>query len=201
MYRGQEKERVVVFDFDGTLTRKDTLFEFIRFAKGKYALLCGIIRNSPFIIAYLLKFYPNYKAKQRLFSYFFKGMSYDEFRLIGRNFSKEIDLFVNHPQLLLLKKHLQDGDKVYVISASITEWVSPWCFAQGITHVLCTDVEVTDSLKLTGRFRTKNCYGQEKVNRLLEIESDRHSYWLIAYGESKGDREMLSFADEGHLIT
>ena len=94
-----------------------------------------------------------------------------------------------------------NGDKVYVISASITEWVSPWCFAQGITHVLCTDVEVTDSLKLTGRFRTKNCYGQEKVNRLLEIESDRHSYWLIAYGDSKGDREMLSFADEGHLIT
>ena len=201
MCRGSVKRRVVVFDFDGTLTNKDTLFEFIRYAKGKRALLCGIIRNAPFITAYLLKVYPNYKAKQRLFSYFFKGMSYDEFRLLGSNFAKEIDQFVNQPQMMVLKKHLQDGDAVYVISASITEWVRPWCFAQGITNVLGTDIELTDDKILTGNFRTRNCYGQEKVNRLLEIESDRSSYWLIAYGDSRGDLEMLNYADEGHLIT
>lgn len=53
---------------------------------------------------------------------------------------------------------------------------------------------------LTGRFITLNCYGQEKVKRLLEIEPDRKEYILVAYGDSRGDKELLEFADHGILI-
>lgn len=51
--------------------------------------------------------------------------------------------------------------------------------------------------RLTGKFSSKNCFGQENVNRLLEKEPQRDSYYLYAYGDSNGDREMLAFADEG----
>ncbi len=54
--------------------------------------------------------------------------------------------------------------------------------------------------RLTGRFSSRNCYGQEKVNRLLRVEPHRETYRLIAYGDSRGDREMLAFADEGIRI-
>lgn len=46
---------------------------------------------------------------------------------------------------------------------------------------------------LTGRFLSANCYGQEKVNRLLEKEPERDSYILYAYGDSRRDRELLAF--------
>ena len=82
------------------------------------------------------------------------------------------------------------------MSASIDNWVKP--FLPGVT-VLGTQVEVVDG-HLTGRFSTPNCYGQEKVNRILERFPDRHSYHLTAYGDSRGDKEMLAFADEAHLI-
>jgi phosphoserine phosphatase len=64
--------------------------------------------------------------------------------------------------------------------------------------VLGTQVEVIDG-KLTGRFLSKNCYGQEKVNRILSLYPNRQEYNLTAYGDSRGDKEMLAFADESHF--
>ena len=81
-----------------------------------------------------------------------------------------------------------------MVSASVEEWVAPWCLNLGVDKVLTTKVEVKEG-RLTGRLLSKNCYGQEKVNRLLEVEPERNSYILHAYGDSRGDKEMLAFAD------
>ena len=51
---------------------------------------------------------------------------------------------------------------------------------------------------LTGRFLTKNCYGEEKVTRLLQLFPERTQYWLTAYGDSRGDFELLDFANESY---
>jgi phosphoserine phosphatase len=60
-----------------------------------------------------------------------------------------------------------------------------------------TQIEIKDGL-LTGRFLTKNCYGQEKANRILALYPNRSEYHLTAYGDSRGDKELLAFADESH---
>ena len=88
-----------------------------------------------------------------------------------------------------------DADRqVVIVSASIDNWVLPF-----FPHVcvLGTQVEVAHD-RLTGRFLTPNCYGSEKVRRLLQRFPDRQQYRLTAYGDSRGDREMLAFADEAH---
>jgi phosphoserine phosphatase len=38
------------------------------------------------------------------------------------------------------------------------------------------------------------------VRRILALHPDRTSYYLTAYGDSQGDREMFAFADESHII-
>jgi phosphoserine phosphatase len=63
--------------------------------------------------------------------------------------------------------------------------------------VLGTQIEIAGG-KLTGHFLTKNCYGPEKVNRILDLYPDRCVYHLTAYGDSRGDKELLAFADESH---
>ncbi|MDR2804403.1 MAG: haloacid dehalogenase-like hydrolase, partial [Dysgonamonadaceae bacterium] len=73
------KRLIVVFDFDGTITRKDTLAAFIKFAKGKAAFYKGFIRYSPLLLAYKLRLYPNWKIKQKVISHFFKDMPMAEF--------------------------------------------------------------------------------------------------------------------------
>lgn len=191
--------KIAVFDFDGTITRKDTLLEFIKFSKGKRVFLKGFLYYSPLLVAYKLGLYPNWKVKQRIFSYFFKGMKYEVFCQLGFKFKEEINNMVKDDQIKKLTKHLEQGDTVYVISASIEEWILPWCHKFGKINVLGTQIEVINGI-ITGKFRTKNCYGQEKVNRLLEKEPERNSYYLYAYGDSKGDKEILTFADKSFYV-
>lgn len=195
------KRRVAVFDFDGTLTNKDTLLAFIKFSCGKIYLYRGLILYSPILILMRLGLYPNWRAKEKFFSFFFKGTPYDQFKKEGELFAEEIEKFSNKKMVSLLVSHIGKGDKVYVISASIEEWVRPWCSQIGDISVLGTKIEVDGRGLLTGRFLTRNCYGQEKVNRLLAEEPDRRDYNLYAYGDSRGDKEMIAFADYGTLIT
>ena len=68
-------KKIYAFDFDGTLTTKDTLLEFIRFAKGNVGLAVGFLYYSPLIILMKLHLYPNWKVKQKIFAWFFKGMA------------------------------------------------------------------------------------------------------------------------------
>ena len=189
-------KKVYAFDFDGTLTTCDTLLAFIRYVRGKSAFVRGFLYHAPLLVLMKLGLYPNYLAKQRVFSWFFKGMSLEAFNALCQYFASD-NLHLLRPEMLQkVEQAKAEGAEVLVVSASIDNWVKP--FLPGVT-VLGTQVEVVDGY-LTGRFSTPNCYGQEKVNRILERFPDRHSYHLTAYGDSRGDKEMLAFADEAHLI-
>lgn len=187
---------IVAIDFDGTITTKDTFLEFIKYAKGKKRFYWGIFLHIHLLIAFKLRFYPNWKAKQKLFSFFFKGYKLDDFNNLCKTFHKEKGNNLMRPSIIkMTNKYIKQNYEVLIISASIKNWVLPFARALGINHVLCTEIEVTSDGTLTGNFTTKNCYGKEKVNRLLDFFPNRHNYNLIAYGDSRGDKELLEFAD------
>lgn len=91
-----------------------------------------------------------------------------------------------------------EGVEVVIVSASIENWVIPFGRFLGVTHILGTVVECDSDGKLTGHFVGNNCYGVEKVRRLKEIIPKRSDYYIIAYGDSHGDKELLDFADKGY---
>lgn len=194
------KRCIAVFDLDGTLTTKDTLLEFIKFACGVPRFYWGFLLFCPILILMKLHLFPNWKAKQMFFSHFFKGWEYNDFKAKGQLFANEIEKMENRKMLEKLNDHLNHSDVVYVISASIFEWVQPWCEKIGVSRVLTTQIEVDANGIISGRFATKNCYGKEKVRRLLEVEPERHSYILYAYGDSRGDKEMIAFSDYGSEV-
>lgn len=189
---------IAVFDFDGTITTRDTLLEFIKFSRGKRRFYSAFLLFSPLLVAMKLKVYPNWKAKQKVFSYLYKGVSLRQFNAWGRAYSAEIDKIVRPKALETLKSHLQEGHRVVIISASVENWIKPWAEEAGVYKVLSTQVETDREEHLTGQFLTRNCYGQEKVNRLLEMFPERNKYTLIAYGDSRGDKELIEFADQGY---
>lgn len=181
-------------DFDGTLTTRDTLLAFIRYAKGATAFWLGFLLHTPWLVLMKLGLYPNWKAKQRVFSYFFGDMNLETFDTLCQAFAKENRHLLRPLAIETIKKAHSEGAEVLIVSASIDNWVQPF-FPD--VKVIGTQVEVRDG-RLTGRFLTKNCYGQEKVNRILNYLPDRKTYRLIAYGDSRGDQELLAFADEAH---
>ena len=186
--------QIVAFDFDGTLTTKDTLIEFIRYACGTGAFVKGFLRYAHLLVLMKLGLYPNWKAKQKVFAYFFEGMKIEEFDGLCQRFAKDNQHLLRPKGIEAIQQALDKGAEVLIVSASIDNWVNAFF------NTLCvvgTQIEIKDGL-LTGRFLTKNCYGQEKVNRILALYPNRSEYHLTAYGDSRGDKELLAFADESH---
>lgn len=191
--------KVFVFDFDGTITSKDTLWEFLKFSQSKIRLYCGLLLLSPVMGLYVLKIISNGRAKEILFSWFFKGWSLQRFNKACISFSSVIDRILRSDMMDIILKRKNEGGAIYIVSASIENWIVPWAEKQGIT-VLATQIETDLSQGLTGKFKSKNCYGEEKVKRLQAVLPDRKSYCLCAYGDSKGDQAMIDFADEGYFV-
>jgi HAD superfamily hydrolase (TIGR01490 family) len=187
------------FDFDGTLTRRDTLLEFIRYVKGNKEFLIGFLKHLHLLIMMKLGIMPNWKTKRIIFQYFFGGMTLEKFNEYCEKFAKEKASLLRKKGMVAVNKAVMDGDQVVIISASIENWVEPFFRFQvsNNINIIGTKIQVVDG-KLTGRFLTKNCYGEEKVRRLLEQYPDRKEYKLVAYGDSRGDHALLDFADEGH---
>jgi len=189
---------VHAFDFDGTLTRRDTLVEFIRYVKGDKEFLKCFLRYSPQLVAMKLGLYPNWKVKRQVFSYCFAGMKEEVFNDFSTRFAQAKSSLMRPAGVEKIRSLLQDDCQVVVVSASVENWVRPFFGdLSDAIQFLCTRVEVKDGV-LTGRFLTKNCFGKEKVARLRTLYPDRRAIELTAYGDSRGDREMLDYANEGY---
>lgn len=189
--------KIYAFDFDGTLTKRDSLIEFIRFARGDKAFLLCMLRFLPLLLAMKAGLYPNWKAKQRVFSHCFKGMTLEAFNALCARFADEKAWIMRPKGKQKIREVMAGGGKVVIVSASVNNWVEPFFRDMDDVFVVGTMIEEREGV-LTGRFITKNCYGQEKVNRLLQLYPERGYYYLTAYGDSRGDMEMLDFADEGY---
>src|ERR1700754_693972 len=83
-------QSIAFFDFDGTITTKDTLLEFIKFSKGKSPFYLGFALNSPWLIAYRLKIISNQAAKERILSWFFRKTSLTDFQKLCQRFADTI---------------------------------------------------------------------------------------------------------------
>lgn len=187
------KKVVAAFDFDGTITTKDTLFDFLKFYKGGFALWLGMIAVSPYLLAYSLGLITNHEAKEKLLAYFIKGKSFDDFLKKCEEYESQINEICHQQTLDRMKWHQDQGHEVLIISASLEDWIKPWAVSKGVSTVLATQIEVKGDV-ITGRFSSQNCFGQEKVNRLKAIYPIKN-YLLYAYGDSSGDKELLEYAD------
>jgi len=184
-----------LFDFDGTITTDDSLIKFIRFVVGDAKFIWGMTLLSPMLTVYKLKLIPNYKAKQYMLSYFFKGMSEEKFMQVANEYSlNHIDTILRPKAMEKIAWHKEQGHKIVIVSASIECWLKPWCDKNNL-DLIATKLEIKDGI-VTGKFLTKNCYGIEKAHRVQEQYNLSDYDHIYAYGDSHGDRELLELADE-----
>jgi phosphatidylglycerophosphatase C len=186
-------KRLAVFDFDGTLTYKDSFLAFIRYYKGNLPFYSGMLQVAPWLVAYKLKLYPNWKAKEKVLKHFFANSREEEFREKGRQFARELIPAMLRPKAkAALQQHKKAGDRIVVVSASAEPWLQAWCEAEGI-ELVATSLECRGG-RITGKLKGKNCYGAEKVERLKQHLSLEDYCEVHVYGDSAGDRELLGLA-------
>jgi len=186
---------LVLFDFDGTLTRKDTLFQFIKHLRGTGYFFLGFLILSPILILYRLRLLQNDKTKQIVMSFFWGGTPVEMFQKYCKSFALEIaPKLIRKEALLKLQYHKSAGDDVYIVSASPEDWVKVYADSIGV-KCIATRLEIKDG-KVTGRIVGKNCYGPEKVSRVRAELNVINYVAIVAYGDSDGDRELLKMADQ-----
>ena len=188
-------KRYIFSDFDGTLTTTDSMMSIIIYQRGRLGLVLALLRILPWLILMFMGRYSNQRTKERLLHHCFGRMTEEEFNTFCQRFAdshRHIQRKDLYDRLVEAKKN---GDEVVVVTASPENWVSRLVPE---FNVLGTKMEFGPCF--TGRFLTPNCYAQEKVNRILEaypeLKTDRNRYHVTAFGDSRGDKEMLEFADE-----
>ncbi len=192
------KKSIAFFDFDGTITNRDTLLEFIRFAKGNARFLLGFLVHSPYIAAYKLKLISNQRAKEKVLKHFFGGMSQHHFNELAKKFSgDELPGLIRKGALEEIIKLKAEGTEVVVVSASPENWIRYWTDGLGLT-LLASSLDVEDD-KITGRLAGMNCHGKEKVRRILEKYDIGQFAVIHAYGDTTGDLPMLELAHVPHF--
>ena len=191
-------KKLVLLDFDGTITTADTMFLFTRFVVGTPRFLFGLAVLSLPLILHKFKFVSAQRAKEMFLKYFFGNMSKTEFDRFGKEFAqKHIPSYVRPSAREAITNHKSANSRIIVVSASAENWMMHWCLDNGL-EVLATRLEVVDQ-KITGKIAGKNCNSNEKVNRIKEKVNLADYTDIIVYGDTSGDLPMLALATEKHF--
>jgi phosphatidylglycerophosphatase C len=186
-------QTIAFFDFDGTITTRDTLLEFIKFSKGKFRFYVGFAINSPWLIALKLKLISNQAAKEKILTWFFHNNTVSHFQQTCDRFAAEIIPNLIRPKALQEITTLKEkGIPVVIVSASPENWIRPWTGPNSI-DLIATRLEAHEA-KLTGRIQGRNCHGTEKVERINQVFRLSDYSKIYAYGDTGGDKPMLRLA-------
>lgn len=191
-----KKQTVAAFDFDGTLTYRDSFFTFLIHTFGLWGFCCRVLPILPQLILYVLGKATRTDAKEALLGRFFNGMHIDKLRELGEVFAQEKLPSQFRPEALeRLHWHQKQGHRCLIVSASVDVWLEPWARENGIEKVLSSRLLVDENQRVSGRLLGENCRRAEKVRRLEEELGPLDQYELYAYGDTEGDKEMLEAAD------
>jgi len=192
--------KIAFFDFDGTITTRDSFIDFLIYATGYLNFILGIFILSPALLAFKCNLIPNWRAKEIVLSHFFKSWDLEKFRALASKYARErLPRIIRTTSMQRIAWHKSQGDRVVVVTAAIDCWIIDWCDRHGL-DLLATRLEVADG-RLTGRLATKNCYGQEKVRRIKAAYNLEEFSQIYAYGDSPGDSEMLALADCATVVS
>ena len=186
---------IAAFDFDGTLTYQDTLLPFLVYTHGWISTFGKLTLQLPNLTTYLLGGISRQEAKESILKQFYAGIPLKQLQQKGEEFAKALDKHIKPDMQKRLQWHLQQGHRCVLISATLDVYLEPWAKRVGIHEVISSRMQATPDGKTTGYLLGSNCWGPEKVRRLYERLGPRENYCLYAYGDSRGDLELLAAAD------
>ena len=190
---------IAAFDFDGTLTKRDTLMPFLARGLGWPRFLLALVHCSPWLIGFALRLIPNHVAKQKLLSSTLKGRAVAEMddwtdRWLAQDFPGQLQSWT----MARLAEHQQAGHCCVMVSASPDIYLKRVAHQLGFDALLCTEMAIENG-RLTGFMKTPNCHGEQKVLRLKAWMAERFGVYsgaqvAYAYGDTSGDKPMLWLA-------
>ena len=186
---------VAAFDFDGTISRRDTLIPFLIRLRGRrrFARATGaaIVRQRNL---------GRDEAKAALLRHLVAGLPADDYQARAQAYGESLPARLRPDTVARVREHRDRGHRVVVVSASLRDFLAPVVAGLGVDGLVATTLEVGPDGLLTGELAGRNVRGEEKPKRLHEHLGGTPSE-LWAYGNSSGDRALLAAADHPVRVT
>ncbi|MGZ4688615.1 MAG: HAD-IB family hydrolase [Acidimicrobiia bacterium] len=195
------RRRVAAFDFDGTLSRKDSLGPFLELVCGRAQLYRALARRAPVLAGIAVGIGDRDAQKERLVGSMLAGRSATSVRESGARYARSlIEGDALRPEMLdRVAWHRAEGHEIVIVSASLDVYLEPLGPMLGVDHVICTRLGVGSDDRIDGRLEGGNVRGAEKVRRIQAwLGPEPTELW--AYGDSACDRELLAHADHAHRV-
>jgi phosphatidylglycerophosphatase C len=196
---------VVAVDFDGTITRRDTVVPFMMRVAGRVPFALGIARRLPRLAIAVARRDRN-AVRAIGTAAVFTGRDEREVTLAGLAWGRWIVTDLLRADVVgRIGWHREQGHRVVIVSASYEQYLHTVASHLAIDGVVGTRLAVGGDGRLTGALDGANCRGPEKVARLdgwlatQGLARDEITLW--AYGDSPGDRELLAAADHPVWVT
>lgn len=179
-----KKRKIIVFDFDKTLTKKDTLLGFFLFAANKtfsfyfkaiyYCFLMGLTK---------LTFIKNEKLKSKGIQLFLSPLSRKKLKFKFENYHKTITYNSLYSNL-----DFSEDAKYFVLSASFQDYIRP--IFPKFVNVMGSTIKYKNN---TAQGLLFNCYKEEKAQLLKTLNIEEID---ILYTDSFSDFELAKMANE-----
>lgn len=191
---------IAAFDFDGTISQRDTLLGFLVKAGGPATVAQALLANSARLAHGLRSSTARNSAKEQVLGRVLCGRPEDEMIAVGQAYAREVAHSFRPETLAAIRRHHADDHETVIVSASLVYYLRPIASVLGIGDVIGVEMEVGADGRLTGSLARPNVRGEQKAVRLREwidatASSDRTEVELWAYGDSSGDDALLAMAD------
>lgn len=190
-----ESPAIVAFDFDGTITARDSYTAFLRWRAGGWRYFVGMVRLAPAALSYLFH-RDRGRIKAEATREFLHGVPRETLEEEAHAFAREMAQgLLRQDAVSTWRWWRERGATVVIVTASPEVVVAPFARALGASALLGTQLEYDVNDRVTGAFACLNCRGDEKVSR-LRAHFGEDVRLAAAYGDTSGDHAMLELAEE-----
>lgn len=193
-----DKPVIAAFDFDGTITTKDILLPFLIFFRGKRTVYLSLLKMLPSLILFTFGKRTRQQLKEILLESLIGQMPITLIESVTEKFhEKQLPSLIRREAQKRIDWHKREGHQVTIISANLSLLLHRYA-SEKKTDLISSELQIDKRGKITGQLQGLNCWGPEKARRLLEKYGPKENFVLYAYGDSRGDQELLALADYPH---
>ena len=190
----QPGQPIVAFDFDGTLTIRDSFTAFLRWRAGRRGWARGLVKMAPALAAYA-RHRDRGALKAASVAEFLAGIARTDLEADAQRFADESwERFMRPDALACWNDWGERGAHRVIVTASPETTVAPFARRLGADALLGTPLVFDADDRVTGAFAGPNCRAAEKVRR-LEAAYGPGTRLAAAYGDTSGDTEMIAIAE------
>ncbi|PWK92397.1 HAD family hydrolase [Fulvimonas soli] len=186
---------LALFDFDGTLTTRETFPDFLAFAAPPARVAAGRIALAPLYVGYKAGLVSGCRIRAAAIGFAFRGVSAARVAAAGERFAAQVlPGLLRAAAMERLAWHRARGDCVAVVSGGLELFLAPWCRRHGLA-LIGSRLAVREGY-LTGRYLGAQCVGEEKARRVREAFALAGFPRVYAYGDTHEDHALLRLAHE-----